>query len=479
MNKFLFIFLAGAILLMMGCAPRGLTPEEQELFGEGSAVAGQAIALGCKTAAVRNCDAAPDRITSNRIVAPNSIQVTPLRGRAATYSDRCSGNVAFDFSCTSRTQFTLCRTQCESAGQSCQDGGCVCQEQWICEETGPCQEFDRRGRPSYYAYRFRACRDQNSCGTTLSRPETFARFSTWEECERLPAGCFPETERCDSRDNDCDSSTDEGELCPLGQFCRNGRCETCTPDGAEVCDGNDNDCDGQVDGFSICTSHDQCGIYTRACTENEICRGGQCLRQALSSWRFDEGSGAEARDSSGINHGQVAGAVWTTGISGTALQFDGNDYVDLGTAASIDRAPPLSIAVWAKWTETQGNARDMINIGAGSNKYALSTGFHDEGQDKVAFGQTATGWKYNVGSRLNDGNWHFLVAIISGTNTVQIYVDGVASQNFPTGDRIYGQYNRIGQGHYGSYIGTLDNLEIYDRVLTASEVQALYAARGR
>ncbi len=118
------ILLLLGLIFIVSCAPRDVTPEEQELFGDESALAGQAIALGCKTAAVRSCTAASGGITSNRIVAPNSIQVTPLRGRATTYSDRCSGNVAFDFSCTSRTQVTLCRTQCESA-EDCVNAQCI------------------------------------------------------------------------------------------------------------------------------------------------------------------------------------------------------------------------------------------------------------------------------------------------------------------------------------------------------------------
>src|SRR3989338_678420 len=104
-------------LLLVGCTQNdGLTPEEKELFGDESAIAGQAISLGCKSINVRSCT------TSAR--NPNSFDVAPLRGRAATYSERCSGSRALDYSCTSRTQLTLCQTQCESM-EDCISGRCV------------------------------------------------------------------------------------------------------------------------------------------------------------------------------------------------------------------------------------------------------------------------------------------------------------------------------------------------------------------
>jgi len=51
----------------------------------------------------------------------------------------------------------------------------------------------------------------------------------------------------------------------------------------------------------------------------------------VAHWMFDEGQGDIASDSAGTNHGTlVNGPQWTTGIIGSALEFDGvNDYVAL------------------------------------------------------------------------------------------------------------------------------------------------------
>ena len=47
-------------------------------------------------------------------------------------------------------------------------------------------------------------------------------------------------------------------------------------------------------------------------------------------WKLDEGAGTVTTDSSGNGHdgSLVSGPVWTAGVSGRALQFDGiDDYV--------------------------------------------------------------------------------------------------------------------------------------------------------
>ncbi|MFQ6061937.1 MAG: hypothetical protein ACE5J9_02015 [Methanosarcinales archaeon] len=51
----------------------------------------------------------------------------------------------------------------------------------------------------------------------------------------------------------------------------------------------------------------------------------------VAEWHFDEGSGNIVKDTSGNgNDGTIHGAIWTTGISGKALRFDGNnDYVEV------------------------------------------------------------------------------------------------------------------------------------------------------
>ena len=56
------------------------------------------------------------------------------------------------------------------------------------------------------------------------------------------------------------------------------------------------------------------------------------------NWRFDEGTGTVANDSTGNAHtGTVTGATWTTGQTGNGLSFDGtNDEVTIPNASGLN-----------------------------------------------------------------------------------------------------------------------------------------------
>lgn len=62
-------------------------------------------------------------------------------------------------------------------------------------------------------------------------------------------------------------------------------------------------------------------------------------------WKFDEGSGSIAHDSSGNGQdGTVYGAGWTEGISDKALQFDGvDDYVEVPDNPSLSGFSQLKL----------------------------------------------------------------------------------------------------------------------------------------
>jgi hypothetical protein len=72
-------------------------------------------------------------------------------------------------------------------------------------------------------------------------------------------------------------------------------------------------------------------------------------------WRFDEGSGSVATDSSGNgNKGTINGASWATGKYGDALSFDGaSNYVSMSHNSVLSFGTGnFSAGAWIKTTDT-------------------------------------------------------------------------------------------------------------------------------
>ena len=67
-------------------------------------------------------------------------------------------------------------------------------------------------------------------------------------------------------------------------------------------------------------------------------------------WHFNEGTGSIAYDSSdNYNHGTIYGANWTTGISETALRFNGlTDYVKVPNSPGLDITSNITVEAWMK-----------------------------------------------------------------------------------------------------------------------------------
>lgn len=73
--------------------------------------------------------------------------------------------------------------------------------------------------------------------------------------------------------------------------------------------------------------------------------------QVRANWPLDEGAGTTAQDMSGNGNDGVLrnDAIWVTGHTGLAVEFDGvDDFIDVSDDNSLDISRNLSIDVWIK-----------------------------------------------------------------------------------------------------------------------------------
>ena len=205
-------------------------------------------------------------------------------------------------------------------------------------------------------------------------------------------------------------------------------------------------------------------------------------------WKLDETEGTTAFDSAGTNHGTLNGnPVWTTGQITGALAFDGtDDYVDCGNNTSLDITGSTSILAWVKFNSVSGYQTILAKRGGASDSisnYALRTN-----TNKLEFYyKSGSTWHIYATSNANlsTGNWyHIAVTFTYGTgSSIKCYRNGVPL----TGSWTSGNGNApaitntnpltIGALTNDERInGIIDDVRIYNRALTATEVMAIYLA---
>jgi hypothetical protein len=242
-------------------------------------------------------------------------------------------------------------------------------------------------------------------------------------------------------------------------------------------------------------SFDDVRIYNRAITTDEISAlynmGGTGL---LSWWKMDEGTGSLLGDSSGNNYTArlVGSPVWTSGKLGKALTFTGSNYA----TTSLNTAPSaLTVSLW--YNKPSYNNNDSIlmehsanfNVENGSFLIDPDSGGSCSGYYSVAV-LGNTGYNVKCYTRPSAGVWHHLAFMLdkrnAAANEVNMYVDGVlqtavsqpnvADNTNTFSDRTIYLMSYGGTAFFAT--GTIDDLRIYNRVLSVGEVQALSALKS-
>jgi alpha-tubulin suppressor-like RCC1 family protein len=199
----------------------------------------------------------------------------------------------------------------------------------------------------------------------------------------------------------------------------------------------------------------------------------------IVSWWAGEGN---ANDSIGTNNGTlVNGAGFTNGEVGQAFSFNGtSSHVTIPDSPSLDSfTNNITVETWIKVNHLTPNSDWEGIVTKGDYSWRLLA---TAGAKTVYFGATGASPLDVTGSRnVNDGQWHHVAATYDGTN-MSLYVDGTLDVSHPASGSIIQTSDPVGLGYCAnipfnySFDGLVDEVSLYNRALTASEIQAIYAA---
>lgn len=208
----------------------------------------------------------------------------------------------------------------------------------------------------------------------------------------------------------------------------------------------------------------------------------------IAYWSFDEGTGSTVHDYSGNEiNGEIYGDVnWIDGVSGKALDFNGVDgYVDFGNTVGNFGTEDFSVVFWFR-TDT-----DRWETVMGKRVFCGEHSFFELQMSLPAspgrmYVELYEGFPSIYGSfysnqRLDDNQWH-LLTITRKDIEGRLYIDGFLDASNSSAEVINMSNSAsflMGNGpcypvHSDFFSGELDEVIIYNRALTAYEIQYLY-----
>ncbi|MCB9358934.1 LamG domain-containing protein [Candidatus Woesearchaeota archaeon] len=201
----------------------------------------------------------------------------------------------------------------------------------------------------------------------------------------------------------------------------------------------------------------------------------------LDNQHFFNGSIA---DKKGVNHCLLRNDARFSTITDDYYNFwldlDGDDYVDCGDVMNMSTSD-FSISFWFKTGMSSSNGWIISKYGVGPDFYGYGIYVGNTGRIVGYIKDGATGGTITTSSSYNDNAWTHAALVFDRDGLLSIYINGV---NTDSGD-ISARANSLdsnsrflignvddGSGEY--FNGSLDDIRIFSRVLTADEVSDIY-----
>ncbi|MDZ4286125.1 MAG: LamG-like jellyroll fold domain-containing protein, partial [Candidatus Sungbacteria bacterium] len=252
-----------------------------------------------------------------------------------------------------------------------------------------------------------------------------------------------------------------------------------------------------------CKSQQECTAYCQTNYSDPACSaygpGGNtgggtqsCVQPPsglVSWWSADIVSGATVSDISDGNNGTIAGGVTTISMEvGDAFQFDGSSgRISMGNPANLNFGTgSFSLETWFNWDGRGTSANNIIRksnypvtgpgsgywlrIGGGTLEFSVGATTGPEGQSLIT-------------APISSGTWHHVVAVRDSSPAIKLYIDGKSegtilrhtpgTESSSEAPFTLGAWDdRFGVTEF--FHGQVDDVSVYNRGLTASEVQDLF-----
>lgn len=231
----------------------------------------------------------------------------------------------------------------------------------------------------------------------------------------------------------------------------------------------------------------------------------------VASYKFDNDKDGWVEDSAGEDHGESTNVTYVDGVVGKAAKFNGTDSkIIIANREDAQDSPISNLSIgtfscWVKFENVGGQVLPILYLGKSDSTMPTRSMIFEIGHDR---GDEANRRLYfttlyaqqnnfcvDSGMNLQEGVWYHYVAVVSKEGST-IYLNGVeiTTRRYNLGstescsvffsDVPNKELLSIGYGRYSqeepffSFNGLIDEVEIYNRALSPSEVQELFMVGG-
>lgn len=230
--------------------------------------------------------------------------------------------------------------------------------------------------------------------------------------------------------------------------------------------------------FCITATNGSTNYY--ASSASNIPTAGICGQTQLAGWwKFNN----NLTDTSSLNNngsGSVTYGTDKNSITSSALLLNGSQYVQLPSATDIQF--PLSVSAWVYPTNITSSGAEGVYVFAADPGMRLSINTSGYPNGNMVIDNS---WSGNLVSSIAAplNQWSNLALVYDGS-AAKIYVNGVLGGTTaisgsiltynPATPYVIGSDNYAYSAYHGNFYGTLDDVRLYSKALTGSEILSVY-----
>lgn len=200
--------------------------------------------------------------------------------------------------------------------------------------------------------------------------------------------------------------------------------------------------------------------------------------ESVNLTNYTQDSSGNENDGKLINFGTNPPTI-VVGKIGQAVQFDGvDDYVNISNSSSLNFSAGFAIEAWVK--TSQAGVQRLITKG-NLNNFQWEVALGPSGLYSTQYtGCIGVGNELSSTKNIADGAWHYIVVVVTPNSAMTHYIDGIVNAtSSSTGNTCSKNGAPLLVGKRGNettnyFNGTIDEIKIWNRSLTAMEVWENY-----